>query len=343
MGATAVTGNLTVTGQTSSGFIFLGPTAPTNPTSSTLNFPSGDTRANGVTVKLSATGQLGVVFVATIAGKTAHVIFDVTGYFVADDPNAPVGSTWVPIQPTRALDTRAPIGLAGRFYHRVPRTFCITGCVAVPDDAVAVTGNLTVTGQTTAGYLFLGPNPTGSPTSSTLNFPLRDTRANNVTVRLDADGNLSAVLVGTSSSSSTNVIFDVTGYFVGGPWGATFIPLDPTRILDTRSGVGLSGPFLAHAPRSFATAGNGGVPANGSLGVTGNLTITQQTTAGYAFLGPSAAATPTSSTINVPLGDTRANGVDVGLAGDGSLAAVWVGASSPSSAALIFDVGGYFR
>lgn len=342
MGAVAVTGNLTVTGQTSAGYVFLGPTAPSNPTSSTLNFPLGDTRANGVTVKLTSNGRLGAVFVGNGASKKTHLIFDVTGYLLADNPNAPIGSTWVPIEPVRALDTRVPIGLSGRFASKVPRTFCITGCVPVPDDAVAVTGNLTVTGQTTAGYVFLGPVPISNPTSSTLNFPLNDTRANNVTVQLDDNGNLTAVFVGASGAARTNLIFDVTGYFVRGPWGATFIPLNPTRILDTRAGLGLAGPFVQGTPRSFATAGRGGVPATGTLGVTGNLTITLQTSSGYAFLGPTAPATPTSSTINLPFGDTRANGVDVGLAGNGSLGAVWVGKPS-SRAAMIFDVSGYFR
>ncbi len=341
--AVAVTGNLTVTGQTSGGFVFLGPSASSSPASSTLNFPIGDNRANGVIVKLSGTGRLGAVFVGSTSGKTANLVFDVTGYLLADDPSAPIGSTWVPIQPTRVLDTRTPVGLSGRFYHRVPRTFCITGCAAVPDDAVAVTGNLTVTGQTTGGYVFLGPNQTATPTSSTLNFPKSDNRANNVTVRLDVNGNLTAVFVGAAASASTNLIFDVTGYFVQGPWGATFIPLDPSRILDTRSSLGLSGPFVHRTPRSFPTAGNGGVPATGTLGVAGNLTLTKQSSGGYAFLGPSATASPTSSTINVPLGDNRANGVDVGLATNGFLSAVWVGASSTSSTHMIFDVSGYFR
>jgi hypothetical protein len=62
----------------------------------------------------------------------------------------------------------------------------------VPSGAVAVTGNLTVTNQTAAGYLFLGPDPVASPTSSTLNFPLGDTRANGVTVALGSGGTLSA-------------------------------------------------------------------------------------------------------------------------------------------------------
>jgi len=50
--ASAVTGNLTVTGQSSSGFLYVGPVAANNPTSSNLNFPVGDDRANAVTVAL---------------------------------------------------------------------------------------------------------------------------------------------------------------------------------------------------------------------------------------------------------------------------------------------------
>ena len=340
--AVAVTGNLTVARQTSGGYLFLGPTATSTPSSSTLNFPKGDIRANGVTVKLSATGRLGLVFVGSGSSQTADALFDVTGYLLADDPTHPTGGTFVAIAPTRFLDTRAPLGLAGRFTSRVPRTFCITGCGPVPGDATAVTGNLTVTGQTSAGFLFLGPTRTSSPSSSTLNFPTGDVRANNVTVRLDADGNLSAVFMGATSSASTHVVFDITGYFVKGPWGATFVPLDPARILDTRNGTGLPGPFPNATPRAFATAGHGGVPATDSVAVTGNLTVVNQTAGGFAFIGPTASATPSSSTLNIPLGDVRANGVDVGLGSDGTLSAVWVTAPA-STAAMIFDVGGYFR
>jgi hypothetical protein len=77
-----VTGNLTVTGQTSSGYLFIGPVATNNPGSSTLNFPVGDDRANAVTVALGAEGSLSVTFVAPNNGPSANAIFDVTGYFV---------------------------------------------------------------------------------------------------------------------------------------------------------------------------------------------------------------------------------------------------------------------
>jgi hypothetical protein len=55
---------------------------PNNPTSSTLNFPFADDRANAVTVALGAGGSLSATYAAPILGPTAHVILDVTGYFV---------------------------------------------------------------------------------------------------------------------------------------------------------------------------------------------------------------------------------------------------------------------
>jgi hypothetical protein len=204
-----VTGNLTVTGQTSAGFLYIGPTAMNNPTSSTLNFPVGDDRANAVTVALGAGGTLSVTYAAPTLGPTAQVIFDVTGYFVPDTS----GATYVPLNPTRLLDTRSNTGLTGPSSSHVARPFAVTGGV-VPANAVAVTGNLTVTQQTSAGFLFIGPNSMNNPTSSTLNFPVGDDRANAVTVALGAGGTLSVTYAASTLGPTAQVLFDVTGYFM---------------------------------------------------------------------------------------------------------------------------------
>jgi hypothetical protein len=50
------------------------------PSTSTINFPKGDTRANALTVPLGSGGVLWVTFVGA-TGTKADVIFDVTGYF----------------------------------------------------------------------------------------------------------------------------------------------------------------------------------------------------------------------------------------------------------------------
>jgi hypothetical protein len=332
-GAIAVTGNLTVTGQTSSGYLFIGPAATNNPTSSTLNFPLGDDRANAVTVALGTGGTLSITFVAPSNGPTAHAIFDVTGYFTPDTS----GATYHAVSPTRALDTRNGTGgLSGPFTNHVARTFTVSG---VPSGAVAVTGNLTVTGQTSSGYLFIGPTATNNPTSSTLNFPLGDDRANAVTVALGTGGTLSITFVAPSNGPSAHAIFDVTGYFTADMSGATYVPLSPTRDLDTRNGTGgLSGPFTNHAARTFTLAG---VPST-AVAVTGNLTVTGQTSSGYLFIGPTATNNPGSSTLNFPKGDDRANAVTVALGTGGTLSITFVAPSNGPSAQAIFDLTGYF-
>ncbi len=160
------------------------PAAEDNPTSSTLNFPIGDDRANAVTVALSNTGTLSITYVGSSAGSSAQVIFDVTGYFTADL----AGAFYVPLTPSRVLDTRNGTGGLGLFSNHVHQTLAVWGAGGVPSGAMAITGNLTVTGQTSGGYLFAGPTAEDNPTSSTLNFPTGDDRANALTVALSNTG-----------------------------------------------------------------------------------------------------------------------------------------------------------
>jgi alpha-tubulin suppressor-like RCC1 family protein/serine protease inhibitor ecotin len=334
--AIAVTGNLTVTGQTALGYLYVGPNATNDPTSSTLNFPTGDDRANAVTVALGAGGTLSVTYVA-VPGASAQVIFDVTGYFTPDTS----GATYHALTPARVLDSRDGywIGLSGASSSHVARTFTVSGHGGVPFNAIAVTGNLTVTGQTALGYLYMGPVATNNPTSSTLNFPLGDDRANAVTVALGAGGTLSITYVAVPGASA-QVIFDVTGYFTPDSTGATYVALTQVRILDSRDGTGLSGSFSSNVARTFTVSGHGGVPYN-AIAVTGNLTVTGQTALGYLYMGPNATNDPTSSTLNFPLGDDRANAVTVALGAGGTLSVTYVAAPG-ASAQVIFDVTGYF-
>ena len=148
-----------------------------------------------------------------IAGQTGEQILQVyynPGAVIQGTSSLP--TTYVPLTPTRILDSRNG-ALGGPLSSDAARTFPVAGVGGVPVNAIAVTGNLTVTAQTSAGYLFVGPSPMNNPTSSTLNFPLSDDRANGVTVALGSGGTLSVTYVASASSASAHVIFDVTGYF----------------------------------------------------------------------------------------------------------------------------------
>jgi hypothetical protein len=77
--ARAVTPNLTVTGPTAQGNLRLYPADQPVPSTSTLNYSAGQTRANNAIVGLSPSGAL-AIRCSQIVG-TADVVLDVTGYF----------------------------------------------------------------------------------------------------------------------------------------------------------------------------------------------------------------------------------------------------------------------
>jgi hypothetical protein len=337
-GAIAVTGNVTVTGQTAAGYVSITTTPTSTPSSSTLNFPTKDNRANNVTTPLAANGSLAAVYKAA-AGKKSHVIFDVTGYFLPGPEDAGYNT----VAPVRVLDTRTPIGLAGRFVTGTPRQLTVGGVGGIPANAVAITANLTVVGQEKAGFVSVTPTSVPNPATSNLNFPTGDIRANGLTAKLTA-GKLWLVYKATGSTTArTHLVLDVTGYYLAAGSGLKFFPLTPGRIMDTRSTLltGLTGTFAHNASRALDTDGHWGVPA-GAKAVTGNLTVVGQTKGGYVSITPTPVANPTTSTINFPLGDTRANGVTVPLNPSGNMSLIYK-ASAGKKTHLILDVTGYFK
>ncbi len=321
-----------------------------------FTFPSADAGTDFFSVTLRTPGTQSVTatdtVTASIKGSQSVVV-------------APPASTYHATSPARVLDSRPTgsghtnIGLAGKFTAGTVRTFAVAGVigvgassVAVPTNATAVTGNLTIVNETAAGVVALGPTMTPTGAVTTINFVKGDIRANNVTLGLGSGGTLSAVYRSSTAGATIDLIFDVTGYFTPDTTGATYHVLAPGRILDTRpsgsghTNIGLAGKFANKSVRTFSVAGvkalgwsSALVPATATA-VTGNLTVTDATSIGYVSVGPTIAAVPSTSTLNVAAGSTVANGVTVALK-SGKLEAVWDGTAG-SSADVIFDVTGYF-
>ena len=164
-----------------------------------------------------------------------------------------------------------------------PKAFQVTGRAPgstaqnVPANAVAVTGTLTVTAQTDNGYLYLGPSALAAPTTGSLYFPKGDNRATGLTVKLGAGGKLSVTFV-SSAGSKTDVVFDVTGYFIPGGSGATYVAVTPNRLVDSRPSakLGLKSALGSYVAATFGVTGRvpsdpKNVPA-GAVAVTGTLT-----------------------------------------------------------------------
>jgi len=357
-GAIAVTGNLTAISSGASGYLALTPSAPVGgvPSTSTLNFPARDVRANAVTVPLSPSGTLWVTFVGS--GGTMNVVFDVTGYFM---PNTS-GATYLTVTPNRLVDSRSgpgQQGLTAALTSKAPVSFAVTNrrvgdaSQNIPADAIAITGNLTAISSGASGYFALTPTaPAGGvPSTSTLNFPARDVRANAVTVPLGVGGRLYVTYVG--SGGSMNVVFDVTGYFVANASGASYEPVTPNRLVDSRPGAaqqGLTSALVSKSPASFTVTNRrvGDATQNipiGAIAITGNLTAVSSGASGYFALTPIApvGGVPSTSTLNFPARDVRANAVTVPLgtsAGAGILWVTFVGAGGQIN--IVFDVTGYF-
>ena len=204
--AVAVTGNLTVAGQTAAGYLSITPTAQPAPSTSALNFPKSDVRANNVTVPLGAGGKVWIVYRGS---GTAHAVLDINGYY----RNGSEGLRWVPLAPARVLDSRINLGRSGAFKSSEPGSVTVVGKGGIGGDAFALTGNLTVVGQTKKGYTSLTPSPVAAPTTSTLNFPTGEARANGVGSRVDVSNGKVSLTYKATSGATTHLVLDVTGYY----------------------------------------------------------------------------------------------------------------------------------
>jgi hypothetical protein len=338
-GAIGITANLTVTRQSSSGSLYIAPTINSSAPmpASTINFPSRDNRANGITVGLTPAGTVAVYF-AGGSGNTIDFIIDVTGYFLPGTG----GAGYHEYGPVRFMDSRTGLGGVTRFVAGHHQSVQITGVNDLPETGVvAVVGNITIVRPTVAAYVYLGPDATDAPTSSTINFPRRDIRANNIIVPVNRDGTLSIVYSGTPpNSASVDIVLDISGYYTASG-GYQFNPVMPSRILDSRVNNPLPGPFPVMVPQTFQVTGHNGVPS-GAVALVANLAGTGATCGGYASIAPTIPPDFKFSNLNYPTNDTRANGATTPLTAEGKAAVIYGGCTGPYTSHLFLDVYGYY-
>ena len=107
----------------------------------------------------------------------------------------------------------------------------MTGLASVPTDASAVAVNMTIVGARAAGYATVYPCGQPRPEASNLNYTAGQTVANLVIAKPGTNGNVCVY-----ADATVDVLADISGYF---PAGTDFTPItNPTRILDTRNGIG---------------------------------------------------------------------------------------------------------
>jgi alpha-tubulin suppressor-like RCC1 family protein len=285
--ATAVVLNVTGVAPTAGTFVTVYPSDISRPNASNLNVAPGDTRPIQVTVSL---GDSKSVSLFNNAGNI-HLLADLTGYYALAD-----GAKFTALAPFRVLDTRQTNNPPG---PRGTRILDLTN--RIPASATAVTFNLTGIAQTNDTYVTAFPTGGAVPNASNLNLPAADTRANLVTVAVGADRKVSLY----NNAGTTNLIADLTGFYTP-DYGASFVPLLPTRVLDTRTGTG--GTNHAAAPGEIVPVdlSGAGLPPT-STGVVVNVTAIDASTSTFVTAWPQFEDRPASSNINLNARQTVPN------------------------------------
>lgn len=305
-GITAVVLNVTVTEPTANGFLTVfgdenqaGTPQPV-PDTSNINFRTGQNVPNLVVVPVGANGVVDF-YNGSPTGST-DIIADVAGYFWQN-----ISSRYVPVDPTRILDTRKGIGTGA--VAKIPANGSITltvdgsGSGAVPSsDVTAVALNLTAVDSARNGVITAYPAGEALPTVSNVNYSTGQTAANMAIVPVGTNGQ---VVFHNNSTGPVDLIADVFGYYTstGAAGSSAYLPLSaPERILDTRKG----GPLQSGKPDPvpFSTA------AYDTAAVL-NATVTAPTGNGFLSVYPfnpnEPGAVPTTSNLNYLTNQTVPN------------------------------------
>lgn len=155
--------------------------------------------------------------VCVTVSQPAHVLVDLFGAF-------PPSASFQAITPQRLLDTRGGYPLFGG----TPLAVQVSGVGGVPASPLpsgAVLA-LTMVNPVGPGWATVYPCATGQPNTSMINVVSNHEQTNAVIPALDAAG-----AVCLFSSTTSHVLVDVSGWS-----GAAFLPLTPTRLVDTRNG-----------------------------------------------------------------------------------------------------------
>jgi hypothetical protein len=198
-GVTAVAVHVTVTDATGNGWIAAEADGAGTPSTSILNYLTGQTVSNTVIVPVAANG--GIELYNGGESGSVDLLADVTGYFSANGADA-----YVPITPFRAWDTRQD-------GNRLNPNGLSTYVLPAVDGALGLTlvTNLTVTDATANGYITAFPWQTPVPGTSSLNYLAGQTVAGLSIVA--GTPTLQDIEVSNSSSGSADLIIDVFGYF----------------------------------------------------------------------------------------------------------------------------------
>ncbi|AEE44460.1 S8 family serine peptidase [Cellulomonas fimi] len=335
--ATAVVLSLASTGHGSVGNVRVFPTAADGsgpaPRVANLNVVPGVDQPNLATVQLGA----GRTIALMPEGPTTNLVVDVFGYY------SPGGASgYVPVTPTRMLDTRSGTGgvPAGAVTGGHWVDLRVAGVQGVPADATAVVLNVAGTGVQGGTFVSVVPTPDlgeawNGPTTSNLNlYPGRD-QSNLVTVKVGENGRVRFWV----NRSTTHLVADLAGYYTATGTNG-LVPVQPVRVADTRAALGFPGRLRALTPTDVKIGGTAAVPAQATAAVV-NIAGVGPTwpTHVRAFPTTVPATLPDIATINLAAGRDESNMSVLTLGVDGKVTFY----ARSSDVDMVVDVFGWFR
>lgn len=313
MRAVSVALNVTVTNPSKAGFVTVYPCG-TRPNAAQLNHAAGATVSASVIAKISSRGS---VCIFTLSD--ADLIVDVNGFY-------PEGTTFAATAPARLLETRTGDGLStvdGQFNGIGVRTagsvteLAVGGRAGVPVGARTAVLSVTATGSSGAGFVTLFPCGGAVPTAATVNYGAGTTITNSAVVQTTADGKVCIFTM-----TDVDLVVDVHGFH---PAVAPFTSLAPARLLETRSGTGLStidgqqngiGVVREDSVVALQVVNRSSVPRTAGSVVL-NVTITNPSKAGFVVVFACGDPRPNAASLNFRAGATISNMViaEIGASG----------------------------
>jgi hypothetical protein len=339
-GVTAVVLNVTATNVTGPSFLTVSPTGQPRPLASSLNVVKGFTGANSVTVGLGTNGSIDIFNNA----NSADVIVDIIGYYATTSANlSGGGQVHLLPAPTRILDTRSGSPVSGGAFVQVPADLGAAANAHVRGFLV----NITATNPRGPGFLaaFDG-NPDNLPGTSTLNYGTGQTVPNFAVVpaaQCDSTTSCSPAtglpIIGVLTNQTTDVIVDLVGYIDDGtvPDGLLFTPITPTRIADSRTGLGIA--TTLGQGRSATVTTPTTVPALlNTEALALNVTAVNPTANTFVTVWPSGQTRPGVSNLNPARGQTIPNAAATGLDSSGRFDIF----NNAGSVDIVIDVNGIY-
>jgi hypothetical protein len=219
------------------------------------------------------------------------------------------------------------------------RTIQVTGKNGVPDDGSVGAVSVVATAASISNQGILNGRPNADAKSTLMGIYGGDDKQNtsfSSVLAVNSDGTIQV-----QAETSIRLILDVQGYYTASDDGTAaggFVPLNGSRIADTRSGLGFPQQTIGAGERvDLQVTGRGGIPKGASGAIINMIAVNRTASVGY--LTPYATGdTRPSNSFNYAGNVPTSMQAQVKLSADGKITIY----NASSTIDLVVDTQGYF-